>query len=75
MSILEVDEADRCYDEILKIEPNHAEALGDKGTVQFARGNYSEALQFFDKSLKMDPNNTKLLDYRRIATQKITENW
>jgi len=58
----------------LKIEPNHAEALGDKGTVRFARGNYREALLLFDKSLKMEPNNAKLLNYRRIASEKIAEN-
>ena len=73
MSISEVDEADRCYDEVLKIEPNHAEALGDKGTVQFARGNYREALLLFDKSLKIEPNNAKLSNYRRVACEKIAD--
>lgn len=58
---------------MMKIEPNHAEALGDKGTVQFAKGNYREALLLFDKSLKMEPNNAKLLNYRRIASEKIAE--
>ena len=74
MSISEVDEADRCYDEVLKIEPNHAEALGDKGTVQFAMGNYSEALLLFDKSLKIGAKQCKLLNYRRVACDKIANN-
>ena len=60
MSILEFDEADRCYDEILKIEPDHAGAIGDKGAVQAEKGNYRESITFFDRSLKIEPDNARI---------------
>ena len=51
------DEADNCYDEILKIDPNNTGAIGDKGTVECYRGNFKEGIRFFDLSLKIEPNN------------------
>ncbi|MDQ5868326.1 MAG: tetratricopeptide repeat protein [Thermoproteota archaeon] len=67
----EWDEADNCYDEILKIDPNQARVIGDKGVVQASKGNYTEALDFFNKALKIESKNQRILKNREFALEKL----
>jgi tetratricopeptide (TPR) repeat protein len=60
LAISEYEEADKCYDEILDIDPNYADAIGDKGIVQFQKGNDKEAISFFDRALAIEPDNTRI---------------
>lgn len=61
------DEADNCYDDILKINPNQARVIGDKGVVQTSKGNYREALVLFNIALKIEPRNQRILKNREFA--------
>jgi tetratricopeptide (TPR) repeat protein len=69
MSLSELDEAETCYDEILKVEPDHAEALG--AVVQFEKGNHKEAMSLFDKALRLEPDNGRILSNKRAALEKL----
>ena len=51
------DEAEKCYDRILEIDPIYAPALGDKGTVLAFKGMYREAISFYERALRIDNNN------------------
>ena len=50
-------EAIECYDKALKIDPNHVNALNNKGYLLYNQGKYEEAIESFDKALKIDPNH------------------
>ncbi len=73
ISLGEWDNADSCYDGILKIDPNHAGAIGDKGVVQASKGNYQEALDYFNKALKIDSKNKRILKNKQSVLEKLKE--
>ncbi|HSF49968.1 MAG TPA: tetratricopeptide repeat protein [Nitrososphaeraceae archaeon] len=49
------DEALKCYDQVLSIDPNNLSALNDKGYLLNKLGRYNEALEYFNKALSIDP--------------------
>lgn len=69
MNLSELVEADWCYDEILKIDPYFAGAIGDKGTIQVEKGNYKKALTFFDKALRIEPKNIRVIRNKALALE------
>ena len=52
-----VDEAERCYREMLKNSPNQADALHFLGVIESQRGRYGEAVELIDRSLAVRPRN------------------
>ncbi|MGD1032231.1 MAG: hypothetical protein ABSA05_13945 [Opitutaceae bacterium] len=53
-----VMEAMDCFDEILKADPNHAEALVKKGgTMELLKQN-DEAIRYYDRAIQADPKMT-----------------
>ncbi len=44
-----------------KEEPNHSEAWGWLGRIHFEQGEYDEAINYYNKALKLDPNNDNFL--------------
>ena len=53
------------------MEPDRAGAIGDKGVVQFEKGNYKEAMSLFDKALDIEPDNTRILANKRDALEEL----
>jgi tetratricopeptide (TPR) repeat protein len=53
-------EADKCYDQILKMDPNHVASLDWKGIIAGMKGDYKEAISYFDKALQIDPQNKRV---------------
>lgn len=49
MNLSEYKAADVCYDEILKMDPTHADATGDKGVVQASLGHFHDAIPFLTR--------------------------
>lgn len=45
-------------DKALKVEPNNTHILTNKGLVPNALGRNVEALEYFDKDISTDPNNS-----------------
>jgi tetratricopeptide (TPR) repeat protein len=54
----------------LKIDPNHVIALNNKGAVLYSLEKYSEAIEWYDKALKIDPKHKQAKFYKRIALKK-----
>ncbi|VVB59857.1 Beta-barrel assembly-enhancing protease [uncultured archaeon] len=52
----ELDESNKCYDEILEIDSNNIFALNNKAHNLRRLGRYKEALKLADKALYADPN-------------------
>jgi protein O-GlcNAc transferase len=52
----QIQEADKLYTAILKIQPKHTDANHNKGLLAFAMGQTNEALSFFKTALDADPN-------------------
>ncbi len=50
------EEACRCYDKAIEIEPNNVAAWYNKGLVLDGLNRYDEAIQCYDKVIKIDPN-------------------
>jgi len=63
------EEALRCFDKAIEINPNFADVWLTKGSILGILGRYEEALQCFDRALEIDPN----LDLAEKA-KKLTEN-
>ncbi len=51
-----LDEAQRIYQSIVKLQPKFAEALHGLGLIALARSNYQEAIEWFNQALKIEKN-------------------
>jgi len=49
------------YEDIIRKEPQHANAYYEKGISLFKLGKYQDALSSFDKAIKIDLNNSNAL--------------
>jgi len=52
----EIEESNKCYDEVLDIDPNNKFALNNKAINLRRLGVFEEALELADRSLRIDPN-------------------
>lgn len=52
----DIEESNKCYDEILKIDKNNKFALNNKAFNLRRTGRFDEALELIDKSLEVDPD-------------------
>ncbi|MGH9879005.1 MAG: tetratricopeptide repeat protein, partial [Nitrososphaerales archaeon] len=50
------DEAIKCFDKAIAIDPNHAGAWAGRGNVFVNLGKHDEAIKCFDKAIAIDPN-------------------
>ena len=55
----QVQEADRLYEAILKIQPKHPDANHNMGVLAVSVGKFQEALQFFKTALEANPNSAQ----------------
>ena len=63
----ETQDALQLYDEILKVNPTHINALNYKGLALASLGKYQEAIQWYDKVLKLDPKDSDAKYNKNIA--------
>ena len=61
------------YDRALAIDPNPKDVgvLGNKGIALYHLGNYTGAIQSYDKALAIDAKNLDALNNKRLAIQKL----
>jgi predicted O-linked N-acetylglucosamine transferase (SPINDLY family) len=62
------------YEEILKSQPKHLEALFRLGAISGQTKNPKKALILFDKALKVDPGNAAAFNNKGLALQEL-ERW
>jgi predicted O-linked N-acetylglucosamine transferase (SPINDLY family) len=62
-----LDEALACFTQALALDPDHLEALGNRGSVLGALQRYDEALRDYDRALTLVPNHAMLLYNRGSA--------
>ncbi|HEX7729828.1 MAG TPA: tetratricopeptide repeat protein [Terracidiphilus sp.] len=62
-----LDEAQRCYQQSLKLEPKNSTVLNNLGTVYDSQKNYGAAEKMYRKALKIDPNSA--LIYKNLGTE------
>lgn len=53
----QLSEALHCYQEILKLQADHTDALNLIGVLALARGDLATAIEFIQKSLRVNPDN------------------
>jgi serine/threonine protein kinase len=53
------DEANRCFDKALELNPRDAEIWYSKGSNLDSLGNFDEAIRCHDKALELDPQDSK----------------
>ena len=51
-------------DKALRLNPNYAEAYGNRGLVYYGAKNFSAAIKDFDKAIELDPNNPNVYSNR-----------
>jgi len=66
-SLGRVPEAITEYQNVLRLEPNHADAENNLGAMLAAQGRMDEAIVHFQKSLKINPNHTDARNNLRAA--------
>ena len=70
-TMYEFEDADKCYDKILQIDPLHADSISDKGAILCIKGKYMEAIALFDKALKIDKTNVRTLRNKAKALRAL----
>jgi tetratricopeptide (TPR) repeat protein len=56
-----------CFDEVLHLEPDHAEALNARGNVYSQLGEFARAIADYSQALRLDPKDAGIYRNRGIA--------
>ena len=64
------EEAIRCYDLALEIDPRYAAAMTNKGDSLYSLGRHEEAVRCFEQVLAMDPRSTYVW-YNKALSEEI----
>jgi tetratricopeptide (TPR) repeat protein len=73
-----LDEAERCYEKSLKLDPKNAVTWNNMGTVEDSQKEYSTAEHMYHKALKLDPKSAlinKNLGTNLLAQHKYKKGW
>ncbi len=73
-----IDEAGRCYQAALKLEPKNPVAFNNMGSIYMAKKDYAKAERFYHKALKLDPRSAlfhKNLGTALLADRKYAKGW
>ncbi len=67
----DLDAAARAYEEILRIDGNHIDALTNLGALELQRGNFTDAVRLLDASLSRKPDQFFALNCIGCALQEL----
>jgi Tfp pilus assembly protein PilF len=67
------NDAVRFYDLVLDLDPNHVDALNNKGIILWANRKYKLAINHFDKVLELDPKNSEALINKAASMNRLGE--
>jgi len=68
-----LDEAISFFDRVLEIEPDHLDALTNKGGLLSTFGKHKEAISYFDRVLEIEPNRVGTLVNKASALGSLGE--
>ena len=63
-------EAARLYDEVLRVNPRHLDALQMLGFLHFQRGEFADAERIMEKAVKVNPRSLDALYNRGCALSR-----
>jgi tetratricopeptide (TPR) repeat protein len=58
--LMQLDKAQKCYEQAIKLKKNYHEAINNLGTVYYARKNYRRAVSQYKKALKLAPDQASV---------------
>jgi len=61
------DEAIKCYDKAIQLDPKIADAWNNKGESLRNKGKFDEAMKCYDKAIELDPKNVFALNNKAFA--------
>ena len=64
------EEAIKCYDKALRIDPKNTHAWNNKGIALYGQGNYAVALECFDRALEIDPKYISAINNKNKIIKK-----
>jgi tetratricopeptide (TPR) repeat protein len=69
--LFDLKNAERCYKESLKLDPDHAAAFNNLATIDDARKDFGGAEKFYRKALKSEPNSARFM--KNLATNLLMQ--
>ena len=58
--LLQLDKAQKCYEQAIKLKPSYHEAINNLGTVFYAKKNYRRAITQYRRALKISPDQASV---------------
>jgi tetratricopeptide (TPR) repeat protein len=58
------DEAIKDYDEVIRLNPNHSNALNKRGSLKYSQNLFQEAIMDYDKVIQYHQQQTKLVHHQ-----------
>jgi tetratricopeptide (TPR) repeat protein len=58
--MLQLDRAQKCYEQAIKLKPNYHEAVNNLGTIFYAKKNYRRAVSQYRRALKLAPDQASV---------------
>ena len=68
------DEAIKCYDKAIEIDPNNPVVWNNKGLALNSLGKYEEAITSYDKAIEIDPNDADTWNNKGLALDSLDNN-
>ena len=68
------EEAIKCFDKALEINPQDAYAWCNKGNSLYSQGKYEEAIKCFDKALEINPKFESAKDTKKMTMKQLSSN-
>ena len=65
------DEAIKCFDKAIKLNPNYEKAWNNKGVALDNLGKHDEAIKCYDKAIKLNPNDEDAWYNKGLALDKL----
>ncbi len=67
------DEAERILSRAVSLNPFSGDSYNGLGTVEFNRENYEKAIEYYDKTLELKPDNQSALRNRALSYERLGE--
>ncbi len=64
-------EAIKDYDQVIRLDPNYADAYINRGLAKRKLGQYAEAIKDYDQVIRFDPNDVSAYNNRGVAKENL----
>src|SRR5215471_10640732 len=56
----QLDKAQKCYEQAVKLNPKYHEALNNIGTIYYSKKSYRRAINYYRRALKLEPDQASM---------------